>query len=200
MTSSTNMSPDNALTAHLTLVAALVLLRDGEKLQCPLAAAGGVQQLEPAVRGEGCQPIGEDLVIRETNPGDTRVLDIGHSAVKPHGAAWHKKCAETNKRRERMFAARSHWPSSVSYKLFLFGFKTCDICFVLSTNIRIEYEYICVPQFPDVSTCGHAQVSLVMESDLWGAGEVNIRLGVAPGEHGEGEAGEVRGVKTEQQH
>ena len=81
------LSPDDVLTAHLTLVAALVLLRDGEKLQGPLTAAGGVQQLEPAVRGEGGQPVGEDLVIRETNPGDTRVLDIGHSTVKPHGAA-----------------------------------------------------------------------------------------------------------------
>ena len=59
---------------------------------------------------------------------------------------------------------------------------------------------IYVPQFPDVSTCGHAQVSLVMESDLRGAGEVNIRLRVAPGEHGESEAREVRGVETEQQH
>ena len=40
----------------------------------------------------------------------------------------------------------------------------------------------------------------MMESDLWGAGEVHIRLGVAPGEHGEGEAREVRGVETKQQH
>ena len=67
--------------------------------------------------------------------------------------------------------------------------------------MRIEYGYIYLcSQFPDVSTCGHAQVSLVMESDLRGAGEVHIGLRVAPGEHGEGEAREVRGVETEQQH
>lgn len=86
---SPDMSPDvsDVLPAHLALVAALVLLDDGEELQGPLAAAGGVQQLEPAVRGEGGQPVGEDLVIREPDPGDARVLDIGHSAVQPHGAA-----------------------------------------------------------------------------------------------------------------
>lgn len=51
-------------------------------------------------------------------------------------------------------------------------------------------------------TCGHAQVCLVMELDLRGAGQVHIGLGVAPGEHGEGEAGEAGGVtrEAEQQH
>ena len=51
------------LKAHLTLVSALVLLHDGEELQCPLGAPGDVQQLEPPVRGEGGEPVGEDLVI-----------------------------------------------------------------------------------------------------------------------------------------
>ena len=51
-------------------------------------------------------------------------------------------------------------------------------------------------------TCGHAQVCLVMELDLRGAGQVHIGLGVAPGEHGEGEASEAGGVtrEAEQQH
>ena len=55
------------------------------------------------------------------------------------------------------------------------------------------------PQLPGV-TCGHAQVCLVMESELGGPGQVHIGLGVAPGEHGEGAAGELRGGETQKQH
>lgn len=75
------------MASHLALVAALVLLHDGEELECPLGAPGGVQQLEPPVRGEGGQAVGEDLVIREADPGDARVLHIGHTAVQPHRPA-----------------------------------------------------------------------------------------------------------------
>lgn len=56
-----------------------------------------------------------------------------------------------------------------------------------------------IPQFPGV-TCGHAQVCLVMESELRGPGQVHIGLGVAPGEHGEGADGELGGGETQQQH
>ena len=56
-----------------------------------------------------------------------------------------------------------------------------------------------IPRFPDV-TCGHAQVCLVMESELRGPGQVHIGLRVAPREHGEGAAGELGGGETQQQH
>ena len=56
-----------------------------------------------------------------------------------------------------------------------------------------------IPGFPDV-TCGHAQVCLVMESELRGPGQVHIGLRVAPGEHGEGSAGELGGGETQKQH
>ena len=58
-----SLLPILLLEAHLALVSALVLLHDGEELQCPLGAPGDVQQLEPPVRGEGGEPVSEDLVI-----------------------------------------------------------------------------------------------------------------------------------------
>ena len=116
------------LRSHLTLVSALVLLHDGEELQCPLGAPGDVQQLEPPVRGEGGEPVGEDLVIWEADPGDARVLHIGHTAVEPHRAAWHKKSVEGSVAASSLGLLTKFCALQIP-GLFLFGFKTWDICF-----------------------------------------------------------------------
>ena len=119
------------LRAHLALVSALVLLHDGEELQCPLGAPGDVQQLEPPVRGEGGEPVGEDLVIWEPDPGDARVLHIGHTAVEPHRAAWHKKSVERGVWQQ---GHSDNWPSSVLYKFrdcSCLGLKLVIFAFVL---------------------------------------------------------------------
>lgn len=73
---------------HLTLIASLVLLSYREQLEGPLAAAGGVKQLEPLVSGESSQAVGEDLIVGQSDPGDGSVLYVGHAAVQTDGSSW----------------------------------------------------------------------------------------------------------------
>ena len=83
--------------AHLTLISALVLLTDGEELQGPLTAPGGVEQLEPFISSELTEifwstllillmlnlfdAVSEDLIVGESDPGHGLVLHVGHTAV-----------------------------------------------------------------------------------------------------------------------
>ena len=78
----------NSDEPHLALIASLVLLSHREQLKGPLAAAGGVKQLEPLVSGESSQAVGQDLIVGESDPGHGSVLHVGHAAVETDGSSW----------------------------------------------------------------------------------------------------------------
>ena len=70
-----------------------------------------MQQADASVRGEGLETIGKDPVVRESDPGDSLVLNISYSAVKPYS------CSSGNTDVHSFMGLKFWWSGQINIRL-----------------------------------------------------------------------------------